>query len=220
MQYHQDVEDSDFLALPRTLLAREVTQLLADGENPSITNHSIRSYLFARLVAEQRGLKAARDYNTELLFCACALHDIGLTKVGDRMQRFEVDGADVAAELLSRHGVEAGEIDLVWQAIALNTSPGIVERRGILCALTLAGVAVDIGGDAPFISESVAGRIHRAYPRLSIARVLSDTVVGQAQRSPEKAPLFSMPLQMMQQRLSAAHVTEVERLAAAGRWRE
>jgi hypothetical protein len=29
-----------------------VTQLLADGENPSIANHSIRSYLFARLVAE------------------------------------------------------------------------------------------------------------------------------------------------------------------------
>src|SRR5262249_31944491 len=144
---------------------------------PAIANHSIRSYVFARLAAEDRGLRPERDYDPQLLFCACALHDMGLTEACNRGQRFEVDGADLAAEILARHGIAAPDIDLVWQAIALNTSPGIVERRGTLCALTLAGVSVDFGVGAAFVSDAVAAVIHRAYPRLSIGRALTDAIV-------------------------------------------
>ena len=211
---------SELLSLPTSPLAREIRELLASNASAAIANHSLRSYVFARLAADERGLSAGRDYDPELLFCACALHDIGLAPAFNRGQRFEVDGADTAAEVLARHGVPAAEIDLVWQAIALNTSPGIVERRGTLCALTLAGVALDFGLDAPFVPDSTAERIHEAYPRLSIGRALADQIVEQAQGHPAKAPLFSMPAQLLRERSTPPHLTELERLATAGRWRE
>jgi len=87
------IDEFDVVAFPRSELVREVIELLTNHANVAISNHSIRSYLFARLAAEDRGLAPGRDYNPELLFCACALHDIGLTDVASGSQRFEVDGA-------------------------------------------------------------------------------------------------------------------------------
>jgi hypothetical protein len=215
-----EFEEPELLALPRTELAREVLDVVTVNASASLANHSIRSYLFARLAAHERGLREGRDYEPELLFCACALHDIGLTDAGDRGQRFEVDGADFAAELLARHGVSRAEIELVWQAIALNTSPGIVERRGTIGALTLAGVAIDFTGDAPFVTVEMAAQIHEAYPRLAIGKNLADAIVQRARRAPERAPLFSMPAQLLRDRAKAPHLTELECLALAGRWGE
>jgi hypothetical protein len=212
-----DIDAPELFALPRTPLALEVIDLVTRAASPALANHSFRSYLFAQLVARERGLLAVNDYDSDLLFCACALHDIGLTPTGNRGHRFEVDGADVAAELLGRRGLAASEIDTVWQAIALNTSVGIVERRGLVCDLTLAGVSVDFVG-APFISDRVAAKIHERYPRLAIGKVLADAIVEQARGRAEKAPLFSMPAQLLKQRLSPPHVTEVEQLASAGPW--
>ena len=221
MQLVQHSEESDLLSLPATPLAREVFDLVTRNASTVIANHSMRSFLFARLIAQKRDLTPGRDYDSELLFCACALHDMGLTQAYDRSrQRFEVDGADLAAELLKRHGVGASDVDLVWQAIALNTSVGIVERRGTLCALTLAGVSADFGADAAFIPNDTAELIHRAYPRLAIGRALADAVVAQAQKEPSKAPLFSMAAQLVRERDAAPHVTLIESIAAASRWRE
>ena len=54
--------DSGLPVLPQTPLAREVVELVTRTETPSIANHSIRSYLYARLVGSHRGLVAERDY--------------------------------------------------------------------------------------------------------------------------------------------------------------
>lgn len=95
-----------------------------------------------------------------------------------------------------------------------------MERRGVVCALTFAGVVIDFGVDAAFISDATAATIHEAYPRLSIGSVLADAVVGQAQGRPAKAPLFSMSAQLARERSSPPHLTQVEQLARSGRWRE
>jgi len=210
--------DSGLLGLPQTPLAREVVELVTRTETPSIANHSIRTYLYARPVAAHRGLVAERDYDPELLFFACVLHDIGLTEDANKAQRFEVDGADFAAEFLARRGVGAAQVDTVWQAIALNTSLGIAERRGAVCALTLAGVSVDFGVDAAFIPDATAAAIQSAYPRISIGRALADAVVAQARGNPAKAPPFSMPAQLLMERTAPPHLTTVEQLAQGGRW--
>ncbi|MET0791324.1 MAG: HD domain-containing protein [Polyangiaceae bacterium] len=215
-----DVEDPELLAFPHTLLAREVIELLTEHANVAISNHSIRSYLFARLAAQVRGLEAVSDYDPELLFCACVLHDIGLTDAASGSQRFEVDGADVAAQFLTRRGVPAAQVDLVWQAIAMNTSPGIAERRSVVGALTMAGVAMDFGADTAFVSDVQAARIHEAYPRLSIGKALSEAIATQASSKPQNAPLFSASAQLLRERSVPPHVSEIERIAREGRWGE
>jgi hypothetical protein len=59
--------------------------------------------------------------------------------------RFEVEGADLAAAVLREHGVPEPDVDRVWEAIALHTSPGIAARRGLLSYLTREGVGIDFG---------------------------------------------------------------------------
>jgi hypothetical protein len=153
-----------------------------------------------------------------ILFFASVLHDIGLTEDANKAQRFEVDGADFAAESLTRRGLGAAQVDMVWEAIALNASLGIAERRGAVCALTLAGVSVDFGVDAAFIPDATAAAIHSAYPRILIGRALADAVVALARRNPAKAPPFSMPAQLLMERTAPTHLTTVEQLAHGGRW--
>ncbi|HEY3254499.1 MAG TPA: HD domain-containing protein, partial [Polyangiaceae bacterium] len=102
-------QEPEPLAIPQTPLALEVLDFVTRNADAPLCNHSIRSYLFARLVARERGFVDGRDYDSDLLFCACALHDIGLTRAGDRGHRFEVDGADLAAEMLTRRGLPAAQ---------------------------------------------------------------------------------------------------------------
>jgi len=157
------MHDGDPGLLPQTPLAREMLALVIRTETPSIANHSIQSFLYARLVGAYRGLVAERDYDPELLFFACVLHDIALTKDVNSGHSFEIDGADFAAELLTRRGLGPAQVDTVWQAIALNTSVGIGERRGAVQALTLAGVTAELGVDTTFMPDATASAIHSAY---------------------------------------------------------
>jgi HD superfamily phosphodiesterase len=96
-----------------------------------VFNHSVRSYLFGGLLAAQKGLRPGADYDSETLFLGCVLHDLGTTSAAPGKQRFEVEGADLAAALLTEHGCERAVVDAVWQAIALHTSFGIAEAATV-----------------------------------------------------------------------------------------
>jgi putative intracellular protease/amidase len=82
------------LELPNTALCSLADELARTTEPEFLYNHSVRSYLFARVAAASSCLTAGQDYDDELLFLSCVLHDIGLVPAHDRGNRFEVDGAD------------------------------------------------------------------------------------------------------------------------------
>jgi hypothetical protein len=210
--------DRDVLSLPTAPWAAPLLAMVTSSESPSVANHSIRSYLFARLLADHRGVAAGRDFDPLLLFAACLLHDIGLSERGNGDQRFEVDGADVAAKFLTEHGLPAGNVDAVWLAIALHTSPGIAERRGPLCELTRAGITMDFGLHPDAVTDAQAAAIHEAYPRLAMVRSLVDAIVEQARTRPDKAPRYSLPGELLRERSTPPHVTTIERVAATSRW--
>ena len=149
-----------------TAVARAAIQLSRSSESPSVFNHSVRSYLFGELLATHEGLRPGADYDSEALFLGCVLHDLGAGSAASGKQRFEVEGADLAAALLTEHGCERTVVDAVWEAIALHTSFGIADRRGPLCYLVHSGVGVDFGRNADFIDEQTAAAIHSRYPRL------------------------------------------------------
>ncbi|MER5295625.1 HD domain-containing protein [Streptomyces pharetrae] len=205
-------------SLPDTPIARRALALVRDTESTATANHSIRAWLFARLRADHEGAVPGRDYDPQLLFLACVLHDIGLTEAGDRHQRFEVDGADTAAEFLTAQGLPAPDVDAVWEAIALHTSPGIAERRGPLCALVHRGTGMDFGLGTECVDDATGARIHAAYPRLSMATTLTDEIVAQARRRPEKAPHFTVAGELLRERSTPPYTTWMETHADAGRW--
>ncbi|HEX6527419.1 MAG TPA: HD domain-containing protein [Streptosporangiaceae bacterium] len=209
-------ELDDLLTIPTEDWARAALEFVLASEPQPVAYHSIRSYFFARLLAEHEGTRGEAD--GRLLFAATVLHDIGLGADVTSQDRFEVAGADRAAGFLRAHGLGEREIDVVWEAIALHTSPGIAERRGAVARLTRAGIGIDFGQNAGIVGDDQARRIHDAYPRLSMATSLVDAIVAQCRRSPAKGPRYSIAGELARERSAPPYVTQLEQMVSTSRW--
>jgi hypothetical protein len=74
-------------------------------------------------------------------------HEMGLTlRYSSKTDRFEVDGANTARAFRSQHSISEQDIDIVWTAIALHTTPGIPQYMHTVVALVTAGVEMDVLG--------------------------------------------------------------------------
>ena len=151
------------VTVPDTQLAREITEFIRDTETELLFNHSSRVYYFGAIAGMQRNL----EFDPELLYAGAMFHDIGLMP-GHRSltDRFEVDGANAAAEFLKARGVNQQDLDSVWTAIALHTTPGIPQYMQPVIALVTAGVEMDVLGlTYSQYSDEVRSSIVAAYPR-------------------------------------------------------
>src|SRR6476469_8433461 len=95
---------SDFLVLPSGPLADASLAIARSSVSRPILDHSIRSFLFARLLADHDGSLDDAHYDEDLLCAAAVMHDLGLGEHATGESRFEVEGADLAAAVLRRHG--------------------------------------------------------------------------------------------------------------------
>ena len=76
-------------------------------------------------------------------------HDMGLTpRYRSQTERFEVDSANTARDFLKAYNIDQRDIDLVWTAIALHTTPDIPVHMHPIIALVTAGVEMDVLGIA------------------------------------------------------------------------
>ena len=129
--------------IPDSQLAREAAELVRSYEDDMLFNHSVRVYVFGAM----KGLRQKLKFDSELLYVAALFHDLGLVDhYHTQTKRFEVDGADAAREFLRTRGIAEPQADLVWEAIALHTTPGIPQYMRPEIALTNAGVLVDVVG--------------------------------------------------------------------------
>lgn len=204
------------LDLPAGPLAEAALTIVRTSESASVANHSLRSFYFADLLAAHEGCDQDAAYDRDLLFAATVMHDLGTGALAKGEARFEVEGADLAAAVLREHGVAGRDVDRVWEAIALHTSPGIAERRGLLAYLTRVGVGIDFGLH-PEIASAWSARIHAACPRLDMVRSLVDAIVERAARSPAAGPRYSIGGELLRER-EASGITEMELTAAASPW--
>ncbi len=80
-------------------------------------------------------------FDAELLYVGAMFQDMGRT---DRYQssqnRFEVDSANVARDFLRGYAIPEREVETVWDAISLHTTPGIPEHKRPEVALLTSGV--------------------------------------------------------------------------------
>src|ERR1700754_1865306 len=137
------VDEISGVRIPDSKLAREVAQFIRDTESGFLFEHSTRVFLWGALAGKRRGL----TFDPELLYTAALFHDLGLTAgFRESRLRFEVDGANAARDFLRGHGISEGDIERVWLAIALQTSPGISAHLHPIAALTAEGVMMDLGG--------------------------------------------------------------------------
>ena len=194
---------NDFLVLPTGALADASLAIARSSVSRPILNHSIRSFLFARLLADQEGRLDDADYDEGLLFAATVMHDLGLGELATGEARFEVEGADLAAAVLRRHGLAERDVDRVWEAIALHSSLGIADRRGLISSLTHRGVFIDAGRITEGIADQPRQEVLDAYPRPAGDRSIADAIVAHAARSTAAAPPGSLAFELLRQHREA-----------------
>ena len=149
--------------IPDSQLAREITELVRDTEPPLLFHHSSRVFYWGALAGKRRGLR----FNLELLYAGAMFHDMGLThQHSSDGERFEVDGANAARDFLRSHGIAQQDIDVVWTAIALHTTPGIPQHMHPVVALVTAGVEMDVLGlSYSDFSDAERAAVVHAHPR-------------------------------------------------------
>jgi HD superfamily phosphodiesterase len=173
------------ITLPDSRLVREATELIRSVESDLLYNHSLRVFAFGALKGDRERL----SYDPELLYIGAIFHDIGLVE-GHRSahDRFEVDGANAARDFLLRHGVEGDAVRIVWDAIALHTTPGIPQHKEPEVALVTAGVELDVLGIGyEEITPEARDAVLAAFPRVDFKeRIIQAFADGLAHR-PETA---------------------------------
>jgi hypothetical protein len=153
------------VAIPDSKLAREATELLRTHATPLLLAHSLRVYLFGAIRGRHRGMK----FDHELLYLGAVFHDLGLTsKYRSQNHRFEIDSANAASDFLRANGIDEATVGVVWDAIALHTTPEIPWHKRPEIALVTGGVEADVLGDG--LSEIPASdqqAVLAAYPRIN-----------------------------------------------------
>jgi hypothetical protein len=151
------------VAIPDSKMARDATELVRSAESQLLFHHSTRVYLFGALAGARKNLK----FDHELLYVAAMFHDMGLIKpYSSASERFEVDGANAARDFLRKYQIPEASIEIVWDAIALHTTPGIPRHKKPEVALVTAGVDMDVLGlGYADVSEEDRKSVVGAHPR-------------------------------------------------------
>ncbi|WP_334396592.1 hypothetical protein [Bradyrhizobium sp. AZCC 2289] len=116
-------------------------------------------------------------------FCGAVLHDLGLVPPYRGDNRFEVDGAEAAFYI--KHQVSPERADVVWQAIALHTSPGIPTRLADEIAMVHLGAGLDfLGLGLDQVPPQMVEEILEKYPRMSFKEEFKNLLVEHCRHNP------------------------------------
>jgi hypothetical protein len=151
------------IPVPDSAIARAATQLVRDTEDDLLFHHSRRVFFWGALAGERKSI----GYDAELLYLGAMFHDMGLTRAwSSANMRFEVDGANAAREFMQSYGVPERDVEDVWTAIALHTTPGIPQHMRPTVALVTAGVEMDVLGiDYQEFTQAQRDQVCACHPR-------------------------------------------------------
>ena len=171
------------MATPRTRLIAGIivpdSPLITDSleyarrlSEPYLLNHAMRSWLFAAKIAQVKTI----DCDQEVVAIGTILHDIGLTAGVTGANRFEVDGADATLSFIKDRGLSDRRAQLIWDLVALNSTPSIALHKEAEVAVGTMGIGLDYGG---FGIESIPpadiAEILTAFPRLRMKDRFTET---------------------------------------------
>ena len=149
---------------------------------PYLFNHAMRSWLFAETIGRIKGI----DYDREVVAIGTILHDIGLTAGVSGSDRFEVNGADAARSFIKGRGFSDRRVQLIWDLVALNSTPSLALHKEPEVAVGTMGIGLDYGGfGVEAIPAADIESILQAFPRLRMKEKFTETCCRLVLAKPE-----------------------------------
>jgi HD domain len=124
-----------------TPLVTKATDYARTHSEAYLFNHAVRSWLFAVRLAQLDGIA----HDAEVVAVGTLLHDLGLTKHFTGQKRFEIEGADAVRTFAREQGLDDARVPLIWDSVALNSTPSIGLHKEAEVALCTAGIGVEFG---------------------------------------------------------------------------
>jgi HD domain len=170
------------VSVPDSPLITEVLEYAQRVYDPYLFNHAMRSWLFAAKIGQAKGI----DCDLEVVAVGTILHDIGLSAAVSGSNRFEVNGATAARSFVKDRGVSPDRAQLIWDLVALNSTPSLALHKEAEVALGTMGIGLDYGG---FFSELVPSaemiEILRSFPRLRMKTQFTEACCRLVAAKPE-----------------------------------
>jgi hypothetical protein len=162
-------------------------------------NHVMRSWVFGVIIYQR--LREKGDYpaiDLEAHAVSTILHDLGWDITGKLVsadKRFEVDGANAARDFIEEQQ-KAGKtadwdhhrLQLVWDAIALHTTPTIAAYKEPVVKLCSFGTGVDFQGPDSDRTKTVTWEefhaLNNVFPRHDLAGGIRKIMCGLCRTKP------------------------------------
>lgn len=149
---------------------------------PYLFNHSMRSWLFAVRLGQIREVA----FDPSVVAFGTLLHDITLNDKFKGPRRFEVEAADLASAFAHLCGFSKRRMQLVWDCVALNSTPSIGLYKEPEVALCTAGICLDVVGlQYEMIPPKEIAAIVCEFPRLEMKSKMASCFCGIARSHPE-----------------------------------
>src|SRR5260370_36918948 len=130
------------VSVPDGPLITAVIEHAQQLSEPYLFNHAMRSWPFAEAIGRIKGI----DFDREVVAIGTILHDIGLTASVSGPNRFEVNGADAALSFMKGKGLSDRRAQLIWDLVALNSTPSVALHKEPEVAVGTVGIRIDSGG--------------------------------------------------------------------------
>jgi HD domain len=176
---------ADLFATPQTDAEIHALEVLERFATPALVNHSRRSYAWAATYAAARGM----DFDSELLFVAAMLHDIGLvTSFDSHAVPFETAGGHVGWVLAAGAGWAVARRERVVEVIERHMWPSVdpaMDPEGFLLEVA---TGLDISGRNPdWWPAELRADVLASLPRLDLAPEFAACFEAEAARKPHSA---------------------------------
>jgi hypothetical protein len=170
------------VSVPDSLLIGDALEYAHKLYEPYLFNHAMRSWLFAAKIGQSKGI----DCDLEVVAVGTILHDIGLSAAVSGSNRFEVNGAAAVLSFVKERGLSNRRAQLLWDLIALNSTPSIALHKEAEVALGTMGIGLDYGGFGfELIPSADMTEILSAFPRLQMKEKFAETCCHLVAAKPE-----------------------------------
>jgi HD domain len=161
------------VSVPNTPVISRAIEFARERSEPYLFNHAMRSWLFASIIAERN----QTVHDGEVLAVATILHDVGLKEDFNGSLRFEVEGANVARAFARDQGLDDHQTQLIWDTVALNSTPSIALHKEAEVALSTMGIGLDWAGwGYEALNKTHVAAIVEEFPRLEMKKQFTRAV--------------------------------------------